>query len=67
MPAKGGGIEVKSITTGMDGEQVFTAQWVKEQMNAQDARISRANKIAVTSAVVAAGEALWFILLRILE
>lgn len=66
MPAREGGIEVKSITTGMDGEQVFTAQWVKEQMNAQDARISRANKIAVTSAVVAAGEALWFILLRIL-
>ena len=58
---------MKNITTGMDGEQVFTAQWVKEQMNAQDARISRANKIAVTSAVVAAGEALWFILLRILE
>lgn len=67
MPARGGGIEVKNITTGMDGEQVFTAQWVKEQIDAQDARISRANKIAVTSAVVAAGEALWFILLRILE
>lgn len=66
MPARGRRIVVKSITTGMDGEQVFTAQWVKEQMDAQDARISRANKIAVTSAVVAAGEALWFILLRIL-
>ena len=38
----------------MDGQQVFTADWVFQQMQAQNSRIDRAKAIATFSAVVAA-------------
>ncbi|WP_283124145.1 hypothetical protein [Angelakisella massiliensis] len=36
----------------VEGKQVFTAQWVWEQMSAQNVRIDRANTIAAVSVCV---------------
>lgn len=39
---------IKGIVV-INGEQFFTAQWVMEQMNAQNDRIDRANRLAAVS------------------
>lgn len=44
----------KKAVIEVDGEQVFTARWVLEQMTAQNASIDRANRIAVVAVLVSA-------------
>lgn len=44
----------KSLYIVVDGEQVFTADYVFEQMQAQGRRIDRANTLSVASLVASA-------------
>lgn len=44
----------KKAVIEVDGEQVFTARWVLEQMTAQNASIDRANRTAIVAVLVSA-------------